>query len=294
MELLVTLSNIDGLSKISQSGIDGIIFGSVFSARFSYAYKDFKLINDTCIQKGLKRYISIDAFISEDDKGALYDYMEYLKGLNPDGIYFTDLGVINVAKSVGIAEKLIYDPDTLITNSLDANFFIKQGYGVVLSRELTIKEVIDILKNNPKEVDMQIFGHLKMSYSKRKFLSNYFSHIGVKTDIDDKKDIRLIEENREYALPVIENKYGTRIYTDYCLLMYKELAYIKYVIKRLIIDDNFIDDVSVILAIIRDINRLTVDNADFLIEALIKKYPKINFQTGYLYNKTVKVKEENE
>ncbi|MDO4499888.1 MAG: U32 family peptidase [Erysipelotrichaceae bacterium] len=251
-------------------------------------------INEMCLKHNVKRYISIDALISEGDKPVLYDYLEFLKKINPDGIYFADLSVINVAKNVGLETKLIYDSGTMICNSLDANFFIKQGIGVVLSRELSIDEVVDIIKNNLREVDMQVFGHLRMSYSKRKFLGNYFKHIGKDVDYLGADDIRLQEEGRDYVLPIIEDEYGTRIYTDYILMMYKELAHIKYVLKRMIVDDNFIEDENLVLSVIRDIKRLTVDNSNFLIEGINSKYPNMNFSSGYLYKKTTKVKEANE
>ena len=68
---------------------------------------------------------------------------------------------------------------------------------------------------------MQVFGHLKMSYSRRKFLGNYFKHIGSDVDLTNKRDVLLVEENRDYSLPIIEDRYGTRIYTDYIFLMHE-------------------------------------------------------------------------
>lgn len=281
------------LKRIGQCAPDGIIFGSFFSTRFKYGKLKFERINEYCLENNIKRYISVDAFIFEHDKGNLYKYFEYLKEINPDGIYFSDLGIINIAKRLGMADKLIYDPDTLMTNSLDIAFYLKQGLGVVLARELSLKEILSIIKNNPCQLDMQVFGHLKMSNSRREFLTNYFKHLGQDIVIKNKKTIRLVEENRSYSLPIIEDEYGTRIYTDYCLIMYREIAYIKDYIKRAIIDDNFIEG-DIAFDMIRDLKKITIHNYDYLYKALVEKYPYVNLSSAYLYQKTTKKKEENE
>lgn len=293
MELLCTLSKLDRLEKIVNSGVDGLIFGSAFSLCFDYDLQEFDYINDYCLKHNIKRYVSIDAIIFEEDKAALYDYLNKLKDVNPDGIYFADLGIIRAAKNMGLKDKLIYDPNTLITNSADAAFYVKQGIGVVLARELSLEEIEKIISNLPNQIDMQIFGHLRMSYSKRKFLSNYFKHINKDIDINSKRTIRIVEENRNYSMPIVEDKYGTRIYTDYILQMYREFLRVKDKLKRAIIDDSFID-VKLVASTIKDTRKLTEENVEFLLEASANYYANENFSTGYLDNKTTKTKEENE
>ncbi len=292
MELLVTLSNINLLNKYTKGNVDGLLFGGPLSLRFSYSLSEIETINDYCLKEGLKRYVVIDAFISEIDRVLINDYLEFLKKLDIDGIYFTDLGIIKVASSVGLANKLIYDPDTLLTNSLDVNFYLRQGIGAVLARELSFDEVKQILEKNPGKCDMQVFGHLKMSYSKRQFMTNYFKYIGKEVDVLNKRSIRLVEENRNYELPIIEDKYGTRIYSDYVLLMYKEYLELKPLLKRAIIDDTFIEKNELTLAVLRDYKRVSLMNAEFLVENINALYGNISFSNGYLANKTSKVKEE--
>lgn len=292
MELLVTLSNINLLNKYTKGNVDGLLFGGPLSLRFNYSLKEIEMINEYCLKESLKRYVTIDAFISEYDRVLVNDYLEFLKKLDVDGIYFTDLGIINVAGGVDLTNKLIYDPDTLLTNSLDVNFFLRQGIGTVLARELSFDEVKDILEKNPAKCDMQVFGHLKMSYSKRQFMTNYFKYIGKEVDILNKRSIRLVEEHRNYKLPIIEDKYGTRIYSDYVLLMYKEYLELRPLLKRAIIDDTFIEKNELTLAALRDYKRVSDMNAEFLEENITALYNNVSFSNGYLSNKTSKVKEE--
>ena len=292
MELLVTLSNVNLLNKYTKDNVDGLVFGGPLSLRFNYSLNEIETINEYCLKENLKRYVTIDAFISEYDRVLVNDYLEFLKKLDIDGIYFTDLGIINVAAGLDLKNKLIYDPDTLLTNSLDVNFFLRQGIGTVLARELSFDEVKDILEKNPSKCDMQIFGHLKMSYSKRQFMTNYFKHIGKDVDVLNKRSIRLVEENRNYELPIIEDKYGTRIYSDYVLLMYKEYLRLKPLLKRAIVDDTFIEKNELVLAVLRDYKRVSSMNTEFLEENITALYNNISFSNGYLSNKTSKVKEE--
>ena len=292
MELLVTLSNINLLNKYTKGNVDGLLFGGPLSLRFNYSLKEIEMINEYCLKESLKRYVTIDAFISEYDRVLVNDYLEFLKKLGVDGIYFTDLGIINVAGGMDLTNKLIYDPDTLLTNSLDVNFFLRQGIGTVLARELSFDEVKDILEKNPAKCDMQVFGHLKMSYSKRQFMTNYFKYIDKEVDVLNKRSIRLVEEHRNYKLPIIEDKYGTRIYSDYVLLMYKEYLELRPLLKRAIIDDTFIEKNELILAALRDYKRVSNMNAEFLEENITGLYNNVSFSNGYLSNKTSKVKEE--
>lgn len=293
MELLVSLHDKSILERLSKSGIDGLIFGGPFSMKYNYNNEEIKEINDHCLNNNLKRYISIDAFILEDDKNDLYNYLDFISSLNIDGVYFNDMAIIYNAEKYGLQDKLIYNPSTLMTNANDISFYKDKGIDVVLARELTLDEIIEIVKKYPYELDMQVFGHLRMSYSKRKFLTNYFKEINKDIDIVNKEDITLVEETRNYKTPIKETKYGTSIYTDYVLLIYEEYAYLNKLLKRAIIDSEFISN-DILFEVLRDAKRISVDNSSFLKSTFIKKHPEIDFSTGYLYQKTVNKKEDNE
>lgn len=293
MEILVSLTNKGILEKLTSKYVDGLIFGSAFSFKYNYNEDEIRGISAYCIDRGLKQYISIDTFISEDDLDELDKYLEFISSLNIDGLYFNDLCIINMAKKHNLSDRLIYDPITLTTNSNDIGFYINKGMDVCLARELALDEIIEIIKKHPYKLDMQIFGHLRMSYSKRKFLSNYFKEIDSNRNVLNKENICLIEETRNYRLPIKETKYGTSIYTDYVFVMYEEFVYLNKLLKRGILDAEFIFD-DVLFDVLRDIKRLTKDNAEFLKESLKEKYPQFDFSSGYLYQKTVDKKIENE
>lgn len=290
MELLVTLRNTKDIDKL-RTTCDGFIAGSYFTSGYKYTVEQLRQLNSYCKVNKLKLYISIDNFVSEEEKPELINYIGFIKTLNVDGIYFHDLGIYDIAKEYGIVDKLIYDGQTIICNSLDVAFYMSKGInGVVLSRELTLDEIDNIVKNNSNCCDLMVFGHPRLSYSKRKFLTNYFKEINTDYNFINKDTLSLIEEKREYKMPIVEDFSGTKIYADYIFQMYKEIPNLRPYIKRAIVDTLFIDN-SMITAVLRDYKRITNENSSFLFDGLKMNYPE-NYSTGYLYQKTNITKDE--
>lgn len=285
MELLVTLRKKSLLEKVTPS-VDGVIIGRVFTSGYHYTLEEIRDISTYCHENYLKCYIAMDNFISEDDLETLDAYLAFLRELDISGIYFHDLGVLERAIPYGLLPKLIYDGKTVLCNSLDTAFMLKQGIGsAVISRELTLSEVRHIIQNNSGRVDMQIFGHLRLSYSRRKFLTNYFKQIGKEYDYLNKETLKLVEEKRDYALPIVEDDQGTMIYSDYIFEMVRELVEFRKDLRAGIIETLFMEDENLIVQICRDFSRLTIENKEFIRNNLIYNHPD-NYATGFLYQKT--------
>ena len=292
MELLFCLRNPSLIKKV-ENKVDGVIVGSLFAMGYSYSLNDIKQICHYCLTHNLKAYIVMDSFINEDEIQNLYDYLKFLSTLNISGIYFHDLAVMNLAKEFNLTSKLIYDGYSVMCNSFDAAYYLSKGLNsIVISRELTMQEVVNIVSVNKGRIDMQIFGHLRMSYSKRKFIKNYFKQINTDYNYQNKQSLYLIEEKRNYKMPIVEDQYGTRIYSDFVFEMFNELPYLHDYLNRGIVDPLFINE-NYIEDILRELGRLTKDNSNFLKNSIRQKYPD-NYSTGYLYQKTNLVKDEQD
>ena len=150
---------------------------------------------------------------------------------------------------------------------------------------VTLEEVKEIVKNLSGRVNMQIFGHLRMSYSKRNFLSNYFRQIGKDYDFKGKETLSLVEEQREYKMPIVEDEDGTYIYTDYVFEMFSEISELKNDLKRGIVDTLFIEDDALIAQVLRDYKRVSATNGKFIRDSFLHNHPG-NYSSGYLYQKT--------
>ena len=291
MELLVTLRKRALLERVLPL-VDGVIIGKFFTSSYHLATNEMRIINNYSKSNKKKVYVQIDNFVTEDDMEELLDYMGFVKSMEPDGIYFHDLGIYEIAKQFELVDKLIYDGKSVLCNSLDTRFMLNKGIdSVMLARELTFEEIKDIAVNNSGQVDIQIFGHQRMSSSRRKFLKNYFREINKDYDYLNKETMYLIEEQRDYRMPIVEDENGTYIYTDYIVEMFEEVPKIRSLIKRGVIDTLFINDENMILEVCRDYGRVNSDNATFIKESFRHAYPEV-YSSGYLYQKTNISKDE--
>ena len=292
MELLVTLRKIEMLEKIAPLA-DGVIAGSRFTSSYNLSLDQLEYIKDYCNKHDRRFYIVMDDFISEDDLSLLDDYLSFIKKLDVDGIYFHDLGIYSYAQKYDLVSRLIYDGKTVLCNSLDSAFFLEKGIdSVMISRELTLEEIKEIVNNLPGKVNLQIFGHLRLSYSKRKFLKNYFRQIDKEYDYLNSETLHLVEEKRDYSLPIIENEHGTYIYSDYVFEMFNEICDLKDKISRGVVDSLFVDD-NIVMQVCRDYRRISNENKDFLRHNLIHNYPE-NYSSAYLYQRTNITKDEQD
>lgn len=283
--MLFTLRRLEPLEKLLPFA-DGIVTGRYFTTGYHLSLDEIRQASRFCKTFHKKFYIVMDDFISEDEKMLMYDYLDFIDSIDVDGIFFHDLGVYNAAKSYGMLSKLIYDGKTVLCNSLDSAFLLDQGIdSVMFSRELTFEEVKEIVKNLSGRVNMQIFGHLRMSYSKRNFLSNYFRQIGKDYDFKGKETLSLVEEQREYKMPIVEDEDGTYIYTDYVFEMFSEISELKNDLKRGIVDTLFIEDDALIAQVLRDYKRVSATNGKFIRDSFLHNHPG-NYSSGYLYQKT--------
>ena len=120
--------------------------------------------------------------------------------------------------------------------------------------------------------------------------SNYFKQIGKDYDFKGKETLSLVEEQREYKMPIVEDEDGTYIYTDYIFEMFSEICDLRNDLKRGIVDTLFIEDDALIAQVLRDYKRVSGSNAGFIRDSFLHNHPG-NYSSGYLYLKTNIVKE---
>ena len=54
--------------------------------------------------------------------------MQIFKDINIDGIYYADEGILYIAQEMNIQNKLIYQPETLVTSSMDVISIWNKAY----------------------------------------------------------------------------------------------------------------------------------------------------------------------
>ena len=226
-----------------------------------------------------KVYVCVNKLFTQEEIEGLEEYLINLNKLSVDGILFSDMAVYQIAKRNGFANLLIYDPDTLLVNSYDVNFYKGLGLeSVVVSKDISLEDIFDVAKRNPLFATILVYGHYTLFYSKRKLVENYF----YAYEKDPKKYIEnrnlLTQEiTRNEMYPIYQDDNGTVIYSD------KKLFYANYLkkmhevgINRFYFNfmfDNF-DEAKRIISIYKE--SLEVN----------KTYDEEGYTTGYLFRKT--------
>lgn len=265
-----------------------------FSIGQDYTLNNIQLIqlNMTAKAKGVKINVLVNKMIFDEDVEDLTKTLEFLKSLEVDGIFFSDMAVFMVARDLRIEHLLIYAPGMTVVNSLDVKEYLDLNIQAVeLANEITLKEKIEIAKNNPGQVGIVISGYLLMSFSKRLALSNYFSEVGRKVEVKSNYNLRLKEATRQGLMPIYESSEGTYIYSEYILDSFK---YIKDLLeadfKYFRIDGIFLD--SKIIKDLYKAYKLQVENLDLkdLSQKIKNTYPSLVFNDIFYTTKTSEVK----
>ena len=247
--------NMEKLQFALAYGADAVYAGAPaysLRARENQFSVDFlKEATEYCHSRGKKIYFTANIFPHNIKIPHFLRAMEQMVALQPDAFIMADPGLIMLAR-----ERF---PDIAIHLSVQANnvnwasakFWHQQGIErIILSRELSLKEVTEIGEKNPGlEIEFFVHGAICMAYSGRCLLSNYFSYrdanqgtcahscrwkyklyegkTGPHGEVDEyiplSGQFYLEEEERPgQMLEIDEDQYGTYIMNarDLCLLEY--------------------------------------------------------------------------
>ena len=228
-ELLAPAGNFEKLQAALIYGADAVYFGGKnFSLRaFGDNFTREEIIQAVEFTHGLgkKIYAAVNVFAHNADLNALADYLHFLDGAGVDAVLVSDLGVLSLAKETNL--NIHISTQANVTNWRAVKFFQDMGASrIVLARELTCAEILEIKKNCAAELEIFIHGAMCISYSGRCWLSKYLTgrdaNQGACTHSCRWK-YNLVEETRadEY-FSVGEDERGSYVMNskDLCLLPY--------------------------------------------------------------------------
>ncbi len=295
MELITFYTKMEDLIKYRENGITTIVVGEPFFATRLPVSCDFETIVEIkkeCDSLGLKLGILMNRIFFDEDISAGIEALKRYKTLEPDFIEYTDPSVYVQANKLNMTSYLAYNPDTLMCNDRDVQFYLDLKIKkVILSKEITLTEMIQIIENTNGVTEVIIFGRLNMSYSKRPLITNYLQEIKKNIDVKNRQDMILIETTRDGKMPIVEDDHGTVIYTDYTLAGFREIRSLieagctsfKFD-NRFCPTEAFIDCLDGYQRVLNGEDSLEIENK------LKAKYPELALSSGYMYQKTNLVK----
>ena len=179
-ELLAPAGDLEKLKIAVLYGADAVFVGSKeFSLRSrasNFTIEDLYEGAKFCHEHNAKLYVTTNIVPHNSDLIGLIDYLEDLENAGVDAIICSSYAVMYIAKRYTNLEVHISTQQS-IANSLAVKFFEEYGATrVVLARELSIKEIEEIKKNTPLELEVFIHGGMCSSYSGRCMLSNHMTN----------------------------------------------------------------------------------------------------------------------
>lgn len=292
MEWITYCTDIKQLENLKKAGITMVLAAEKTVATRTpvrFSWDEIVEIKKECQRLGLKLGLMMNRIFFDEDIEEVYQTLLKYKEI-ADRIDYTDPAVYIEAKKLNMEHKLCYNPDTLMCNYRDVQFYQDLGIdSVVISKEITLEEMKEIARKTSGKTECIIFGYLNMSYSKRRLLSSYMDEIQKKEDVFDRRDLYLIETTRNGRMPVVEDEFGTSIYTDYVLAGLNEIkALMESGVEQFRFDNSFLKE-EMFMECLAGFKSV-MDGKDGLevFQQLKEKYPLLS--TGYMYQKTNLVK----
>lgn len=176
-ELLAPAGNLEKLKYAVLYGADAVyIGGKEFSLRArasNFSLDDIEEGVKFAQKYGAKIYVTTNIIAHNEN---IEDYESYVKELEARGVsavICADPYLATRAVKVLDTMEVHISTQQSITNSYAVNFWNNEGATrVVLGRELTLKEIRDIVNNTEAEIEVFIHGGMCSSYSGRCTLSN--------------------------------------------------------------------------------------------------------------------------
>ena len=177
-ELLAPAGDLERLKIAFAYGADAVYIGGAFNLRANA--DNFKLEE---IEKGVeyahklnkKVYVTVNIAMHNKDLKKIKDYLLQLDKIHVDAIIVSDPKIIELAKETNLEIHLSTQASTLNKEAIE--FWKNEGVSrIVLARECTKEDIIDIKNNIDIELEVFIHGAMCASYSGRCVLSNFLTN----------------------------------------------------------------------------------------------------------------------
>lgn len=181
IELLAPAGSIEKAKIAFMYGADAIYAGTAKLSLRSRAELNSDTLEETCKYAhslGKKVYVALNIYANDTDYDEIIEEVKRLDKVGADAIIASDPGVIDTIKEVAPNMEIHISTQANIVSLHSANFWRKYGAKrVILARELSKDRIEYIMKNKPKDLEVEMFVHgaICYAYSGRCYLSKYLA-----------------------------------------------------------------------------------------------------------------------
>lgn len=307
IELLAPAGDLQKLKFAIMYGADAVyIGGEIFGLRASaknFSLEDMEEGIRFAHERGKRVFLVLNIIPHNEDLKLLEEYLRDIKDIGLDAVILSDPGTFMFVKEHLPEMEIHLSTQANNTNFMSARFWHKQGIKrVILARELSFKEMAEMVENSPEDLEYEAFIHGAMciSYSGRCLLSNYMADRDANRGACShpcRWKYFLVEQTRpnEYY-PVVEDVDGTFFFNSKDLCMIEHVPeLINSGLKSLKIEGRM-KSVYYVANIVRAYREAIdlyykdpenfVYNPQWLVD--IKKASHRDFTTGFYVNKPTK------
>jgi len=151
-----------------KGGADAVYLGlKEFSARkgaVNFTFEDVRKLKQLCISQNRKFYITLNTLVTDEELPEVEKLLRQLEYLKPDGVIVQDLGIARLMRKEHPSLPLHGSTQLAVHTVQGVKVLQEMGFTrVVLSRELSLREVEDIRKACP-DVELKVFVHGALCY----------------------------------------------------------------------------------------------------------------------------------
>jgi putative protease len=225
IEIMSPVGSYESLMAAIQGGANSVYFGIEqlnMRARSAnnFTISDLEKITAICKEKKIKTYLTLNTIIYDNEIDLVKLILEAAKKKNISAVIASDMSVISYARQIGVEVHM--STQCNITNIEAVKYYSQFADVIVTARELTLKQVAEIIKTIEKEkikgpsgklVRVEVFAHgaLCMAVSGKCYLSldnlNYSANRGACLQlcrrtylVKDKEDGHEFEIDHEYIM----------------------------------------------------------------------------------------------
>ncbi len=196
-KLLYIVNNKEIIEDLKKVGVKNFLFPlKDFCVGFNNTYDFDEIENES--------FIFINRILDNES----LDLLEKKLNDNRDkikGIVYDDFGVLYLINKLKLNVITINYQNHFGTNYQSINENLKYNDSVVVSTDITKKEIEEILKKVEKEVCIFLFGLIPVMYSRRTLLTNFSKEFNIPT----KNNVLIDEKISKNKFIMVENEFGT-------------------------------------------------------------------------------------
>ncbi|MDB0600792.1 U32 family peptidase [Tenacibaculum maritimum] len=185
IELMAPAGNFESLQAALENGCDAVYFGVEqlnmrARASINFTLDDLEEISKRCSEKNVRTYLTLNTIVYDHDLSIVKTLINSAKKANITAVIAMDQAVITMARAAQMEVHI--STQINITNIETVKFYAMFADTVVLSRELSLRQVKKITEQIAKEeikgpsgrlLEIEIFGHgaLCMAVSGKCYMS---------------------------------------------------------------------------------------------------------------------------